>query len=208
MVASRNQHHVIARRMGSLPNGSMPIYFGGNELAQHINGNEIKAAVANQKRAKVGPKPRMKQYTRGQPIEHKELSTRYGWSSVSVIKDSRGKYVVEHYCPRKKGSVVDKSFDNVDEAQAYAQKITGELRDFGHSNMGFAPASLGILGMGTADGPLLIFASMVYIGLDFPGARSAAKAVKNFYDEPIPKVQAALLGVGLVGLVARQFKVI
>ena len=208
MVASRNQQHVIARGLSSLPNGSMPSYFGANELSQHINRNEIKAAKANNNRAEMAPKPKMKQLTRGQPMDQKDVSTRYGWASATIIKDAKGRYVVEHYCPRKNGTVVDKSFDNIEEAQAHSQKITGELRDFGYSGVGYAPANLGFAGMGNLDLPLFVFASMVYIGLDAPGARTAAKKVKEVYKEPIPVVQSTLLTVGVIGLVARQFKVI
>ena len=35
MVATRNQQNVIARSFGSVPNGSMPSYFGANELGQY-----------------------------------------------------------------------------------------------------------------------------------------------------------------------------
>jgi len=207
MVASRNQHHVIARRIGSLPNGSMPSYFGAKEISQHISKREIKAANANKTKV-FEAKPKMKQYTRGRPMERKDLSTRYGWSSVSIVKDSKGRYVVEHYCPRKKGTVIDKRFNNIEDAQAYAQKITAELRDYGHSNVGFSPDNLGFIGAGNLDATLFLAVSMVYVGLDFPGARSAAKAVKQFVDEPLPKIQMGMLFLGVAGIVGRQFKVI
>lgn len=208
MVASRNQQHVIARGLASLPNGSMPSYFGANELSQHINRNEIQAAKANNNRVQDGPKPRMKQLTRGQPVDQKDISTRYGWSSATIIKDAKGRYVVEHYCPRKNGTVVDKSFDNIEEAQAHSQKITGELRNFGYSGVGYAPSNLGFAGMGNLDVPLVTFMGMVWIGVGYPGARTAIKQIKKVYKEPIPVVQSTLLTVGLVGLIARQFKVI
>lgn len=49
MVASRNQQHVIARSFGSVPNGSMPSYFAGNELGQYINPREFTNPVMGRK---------------------------------------------------------------------------------------------------------------------------------------------------------------
>ncbi len=49
MVASRNQQHVIARSFGSVPNGSMPTYFSGNELGQYVNPRELGNPVAGRK---------------------------------------------------------------------------------------------------------------------------------------------------------------
>tara|TARA_B100001250_G_scaffold386195_1_gene382511 strand:+ start:342 stop:734 length:393 start_codon:yes stop_codon:yes gene_type:complete len=49
MVASRNQQNVIARHISGLGNGSMPAYFGGNELMQNISGNEFLNPVASRK---------------------------------------------------------------------------------------------------------------------------------------------------------------
>lgn len=49
MVASRNQQHVIARSFGSVPNGSMPTYFAGNELGQYVNHREFSNPVMGRK---------------------------------------------------------------------------------------------------------------------------------------------------------------
>ena len=49
MVASRNQQHVIARSFGSVPNGSMPTYFSGNELGQYVNPREFSNPVMGRK---------------------------------------------------------------------------------------------------------------------------------------------------------------
>lgn len=49
MVASRNQQHVIARSFGSVPNGSMPTYFAGNELGQYVNQREFSNPVMGRK---------------------------------------------------------------------------------------------------------------------------------------------------------------
>jgi hypothetical protein len=49
MVASRNQQHVIARSFGSVPNGSMPTYFAGNELGQYVNPREFSNPVMGRK---------------------------------------------------------------------------------------------------------------------------------------------------------------
>lgn len=49
MVASRNQQHVIARSFGSVPNGSMPTYFSGNELGQYVNPREFENPVMGRK---------------------------------------------------------------------------------------------------------------------------------------------------------------
>ena len=49
MVASRNQQHVIARSFGSIPNGSMPTYFSGNELGQYVNPREFANPVMGRK---------------------------------------------------------------------------------------------------------------------------------------------------------------
>ncbi len=49
MVASRNQQHVIARSFGSVPNGSMPTYFSGNELGQYVNPREFANPVMGRK---------------------------------------------------------------------------------------------------------------------------------------------------------------
>ena len=49
MVASRNQQNVIARHISGLGNGSMPSYFGGNELMQNISGNEFLNPVTSRK---------------------------------------------------------------------------------------------------------------------------------------------------------------
>ncbi len=49
MVATRNQQHVIARSFGSVPNGSMPTYFAGNELGQYVNPREFENPVMGRK---------------------------------------------------------------------------------------------------------------------------------------------------------------
>ena len=49
MVAPRNQQHVIARSFGSVPNGSMPTYFAGNELGQYVNPREFENPVMGRK---------------------------------------------------------------------------------------------------------------------------------------------------------------
>jgi len=49
MVATRNQQNVIARSFGSVPNGSMPSYFGANELGQYVNMREFTNPVSNRK---------------------------------------------------------------------------------------------------------------------------------------------------------------
>ena len=49
MVASRNQQNVIARHISGLGNGSMPAYFGGNELIQNISGREFLNPVTSRK---------------------------------------------------------------------------------------------------------------------------------------------------------------
>ena len=49
MVATRNQQHVIARSFGSVPNGSMPTYFAGNELGQYVNPRECENPVMGRK---------------------------------------------------------------------------------------------------------------------------------------------------------------
>ena len=49
MVATRNQQHVIARSFGSVPNGSMPTYFAGNELGQYVNPREFENPVMGSK---------------------------------------------------------------------------------------------------------------------------------------------------------------
>jgi len=74
--------------------------------------------------------------------------------------------------------------------------------------VGFSPDNLGFIGAGNLDATLFLAVSMVYVGLDFPGARSAAKAVKQFVDEPLPKIQMGMLFLGVAGIVGRQFKVI
>ena len=49
MLATRNQQHVIARSFGSVPNGSMPTYFAGNELGQYVNPREFENPVMGRK---------------------------------------------------------------------------------------------------------------------------------------------------------------
>lgn len=46
-MATRNQQHVIARSFGSVPNGSMPSYFGANELGQYVNQREFMNPVSS-----------------------------------------------------------------------------------------------------------------------------------------------------------------
>ena len=129
MAATRNQHNVISRSFGALPNGSLPTYFAGNQMLQDLKGYEI----AGKRRRP----PR---------------STSFGST--------------------------------------------------GFGSLG------GVLGAGQMDVPLALALSSVYIGLDFPGARSAAKAVKKLWNQPVPYIQTSLLLIGTGVIVLRQFKVI
>ncbi len=120
MAATRNQHHVRARSFGSLPNGSLPTYFAGNQMMQDMRGYELAGLPRRQ--------------------------------------------------PRQLGS------------------------------------SLGFIGAGQMDVPLALALASVWIGLDFPGAREGAKAVKKLVNEPIPKIQTGMLFVGTAVIIGRQFK--
>lgn len=118
MVASRNQFHGIAREFGTLPNGSMAPYFGGNELRQNISEYEL----------------------------------------------------------------------------------------FGRKNTNLG--SMGALGAGPMDFAMLLAMGSVYVGLDFPGARTTSRTIKRFVKKPIPVIQTGLLFAGTAAILLRQFRVI
>jgi hypothetical protein len=46
----------------------------------------------------------------------------------------------------------------------------------------------------------------IYVGLDFPGARSAVQVIKKVYDRPKPVIQGTLIAAGIAGIVYEQFK--
>ena len=127
MVGSRNQQHIIARDISGLANGSMPTYFGGNEIMQNISGYEFKNPVVNRK---------------------------------NVGAHMAGVHGVD--------------------------------------NLGFLGTG-GKIGLGVA-----LSLGFVWVGLDFPGARSGAKIVKKVYNRPIPVIQNTLLYAGVGYLLFAQ----
>jgi len=127
MVASRNQQHIIARDISGLANGSMPSYFGGNEIMQNISGHEFQNPVINRK--------------------------------------------------------------NVGQHMAGVHGV---------NNLGFLGTGSKI-GLGVA-----LSLAFVWVGLDFPGARSGAKVVKKVYNKPIPVIQNTLLFAGVGYLLITQ----
>jgi len=126
MVASRNQQHVIARSFGSVPNGSMPSYFGGNELGQYVNMREFTNPVSSR------------------------MNTSAHMASVNGING-------------------------------------------------------GFLGAGSMDTTLAVALGMVYVGLNFPGAREVAKVVRKVWKQPIPVLQTTALFAGTGLILYRQF---
>ena len=127
MVASRNQQNVIARHISGLGNGSMPSYFGGNELMQNISGNEFLKPVASRK---------------------------------NVGSHMAGVHGVD--------------------------------------NLGFLGTGQKIgLGVGLS-------LAMIYAGLDFPGSRTGAKAVKKVWNKPVPVIQNTMLFAGVGYLLFAQ----
>ena len=127
MVASRNQQHIIARDISGLANGSMPSYFGGNELMQNISGHEFRNPVSSRK--------------------------------------------------------------NVGQHMAGVHGV---------DNLGFLGTGEKI-GIGVA-----LSIGMIYAGLDFPGARTAAKTVKKVWNRPVPVIQNTMLFAGVAYLLVAQ----
>ena len=127
MVASRNQQNVIARQISGLGNGSMPSYFGGNEIIQNISGREFLNPVSSRK--------------------------------------------------------------NVGAHMAGVHGVN----------------NLGLLGTGQTLGlGVVLSLGMIYAGLDFPGARTAARSVKKVYNKPIPVIQNTMLFAGVGYLLFAQ----
>lgn len=68
----------------------------------------------------------------------------------------------------------------------------------GVNNLGFLGTNEGLtLGVALSLG-------FIWVGLDFPGARSGAKTVKKVWDRPIPVIQNTLLFTGVGYLLLKQ----
>jgi len=199
MVASRNQQHVMARAFGSTHNGSLTPYGAEGEMATYLNGRR----QASMRGLGAGHKPNMQPSTKGEVVETSDISTRFGWGAVFVVKDSMGYYVCEHYCPKAKRVVKDGRYPSLAEAKAACEKVKTQLRDTGmvkglsglngysaigaDFTFGLNTVSLGSL-------------ALLYVGLDFPGARPVAKYVSKTLKEPTEAVRNVFVLLGVGGL--------
>lgn len=203
MVASRNQLHVMSRAFGSTTNGSLPAYGAVGEMETYLNGIKSRPMRG----LGSGPKPNMRPKTQGELLESTDISTRFGWGAVFVVKDNSGYYVVEHYCPQTKSIVRDGKYPNAEEATAAANKVKYQLRNYGKivtSLNGFnGYSNLGATYLGVEGIDLGIFA-LIYTGLGFPGAKKAYKYLSDVFDEPVELVQNTLLVIGLGALAIRN----
>tara|TARA_B000000557_G_C20709931_1_gene415440 strand:+ start:220 stop:834 length:615 start_codon:yes stop_codon:yes gene_type:complete len=202
MVGSRTHFHSIAREFGSLPNGSLSAYGAIGEASQYLTAND--RARASRPRDSGQKKPVMRPKTNGAVIETHEAHTSFGWSTVYLIAANHG-YVVEFYCPRDKRMKIHGTYGTMEEAQGQVEKLRNNLREYGMKNPS-ALGNIGVIGAGDLSVPLMLALASVYIGLDFPGARSGAKLVKNFINEPIPKIQTGLLFIGTAAIIMKQFQ--
>ncbi len=202
MVGSRTHFHSIAREFGSLPNGSLSPYGAVGEASQYLSAND--RARASRPKDNGSRKPTMRPKTNGAVIETHEAHTSFGWSTVYLIAANQG-YVVEFYCPRDKRMKIRGTYATMEEAQMEAEKLRNNLREYGMQTP-TQLGNIGVIGAGGLTVPLALALASVYIGLDFPGARSGAKLVKNFINEPIPKIQTGLLFIGTAAIIIKQFQ--
>jgi len=199
MVASRNQQHVMSRAFGSTPNGSLPAYGAEGEMSTYLNGRRQRVMRG----LGAGPKPKMQPATKGEVMESTEISTRFGWGAVFIVKDANGYYICEHYCPSSKRVVRNGKYPTMAEAKASCERVKSQLRNKGkvtglsglngYSNMGF-------ISIGGATTAQLVGAGLVYVGLDFPGARPFFKTAKRMLREPDETVRNLFLVTGLGAL--------
>jgi hypothetical protein len=133
----------MSRAFGSTPNGSLPAYGAEGEMSTYLNGRR---QVAMRGLGAV-PKPKMQPATKGEVMESTEISTRFGWGAVFVVKDGNGYYICEHYCPSSKRVVRSGKYPTMAEAKASCERVKSQLRNKGkvtglsglngYSNMGF-----------------------------------------------------------------------
>ena len=202
MVGSRTHFHSIAREFGTLPNGSLSAYGAVGEASTLLTAND--RARASRPRDNGMKKPVMRPKTNGAVIETHEAHTSFGWSTVYLIAANQG-YVVEYYCPKDKRMKVYGTYSTMEQAQEQVEKLRNNLREYGMKNP-TTLGNIGVIGAGELSVPLALALASVYIGLDFPGARTGAKLVKNFINEPIPKIQTGLLFIGTAAIVLKQFQ--
>jgi len=199
MVASRNQQHVMSRAFGSTPNGSLPAYGAEGEMSTYLSGRRQMVMRG----LGAGPKPKMQPATKGEVMESTEISTRFGWGAVFIVKDANGYYICEHYCPSSKRVVRNGKYPTMAEAKASCERVKSQLRNKGkvtglsglngYSNMGFIPD----VSPTTAQ---LVSAGLIYIGLDLPGAKPFIDTTKRILREPNETVKNIILLVGMGGL--------
>ena len=199
MVASRNQQHVMSRAFGSTHNGSLPAYGADGEMSSYLNGRR----QISMRGMGGGHKPVMRPATKGEVVETSDISTRFGWGATFIVKDSNGYYVCEHYCPKAKRVVRDGRYPTLEEAKTACEKVKTQLRDTGRVKgisglNGYG--SMGFLGFGGATTAQLIGVGLVYVGLDFPGARPFFKTTKRMLQEPDETVRNLFLVTGLGAL--------
>lgn len=169
-------------------------------MATYLNGRRQKVMRG----LGAGPKPNMQPSTKGEVVETSDISTRFGWGAAFIVKDSMGYYVCEHYCPKAKRVVRDGRYPSLAEAKAACEKVKMQLRDTGKVQglsglngysaigadftFGLSTVSLGSL-------------ALLYIGLDFPGARPVARYAARTLKEPTEAVRNVFVVLGVGGLI-------
>lgn len=203
MVASRNQRNMLSRSFGSSPNGSMEGYHTAGEVSQYLN-PRASIAFASRPKSDLAKKHNMKPKTKGEVIHSNDFATRFGWSAVFVIRIKENIYVVEHWCPVSNSIKHDGVFFTAGEATKKAGEIMRSVKQTGESYSTNMFGNIGALGAGPMDVGLALAMASVWIGLDFPGAKAAAKQIKKIYNEPVPYIQNTLLFVGTGVILFRQ----
>ena len=143
-------------------------------------------------------------------MESTEISTRFGWGAVFVVKDGNGYYICEHYCPSSKRVVRSGKYPTMAEAKASCERVKSQLRNKGkvtglsglngYSNMGFIPEV-------SATTAQLVGAGLIYVGLDLPGAKPFIKTTKRILQEPNEAVKNFFLLAGMTALLLGSGKI-
>jgi len=200
MVASRNQMHVMSRAYGSTLNGSLEPYGAYGEMMNYLNGSR----QVSMRGLGASPKPNFAPTTKGDVQDMNEVSTRFGWGAVFVIRDGQGYYVVEYYCPKSKSYRILGKYPTIDEAKASADKAVFSMRNSGVVSSisglnGYAPIGQG--GILSFDNRAMVASAiLLYLGMDLPGARPLLKGVSRVLKEPQTAIMNGMMIVGLAGV--------
>ena len=214
MVASRNQQHVMHRAFGSTPNGSLPAYGAVGELNNYL-GNMPNVSMRG---LGATPKPDMKPTLKGEIIDSIEFGSKFGWCAIYIIaRNKKAKtagehqgytthYAVQYICPSNKIARTVGEYPTLAAAQLVLIEQQESLRNTGVTSSGLSGFS-GPPGLGWSWdsisfsskylAPLTVGA--MWIGAGFPGAKTVAKYIGVFIDEPKEAVQNGLLIVGFLG---------